>query len=286
MMTGADSPEPRRADNLLPRPPAVAGAFYPGTPARIDRALDELLAGREPVEPEPWAGAMVPHAGWVYSGRLAAQVFRRLVVPEQVVILCPNHTRSGAEWAVAPQGVWQWPGGQLASDPDLAGALADGVAGLRLDAAAHRDEHAVEVQLPILARLAPWCRVVGIAIGAGSLDALLEFGAQMAGVLRPMPRRPLLVVSSDLSHRLDEATARRLDRFALDAIETLDPARLYETVHRRRISMCGVGPCVVVMETLRRLDALGRCEQVGYTTSAEATGDTSSVVGYAGMLFG
>ena len=94
----------------------------------------------------------------------------------------------------------------------------------------------------------------------------------MAGVLRDMPERPLLVVSSDMNHFADDAQTRRLDRLALDAIDTLDPARVYETVRRNRISMCGMGPCVIVMEALRRLGCLNRCESVGYATSAEAGG--------------
>ena len=129
-------------------------------------------------------------------------------------------------------------------------------------------------------------RVVGIAVGDGSLPELLRFGGELAGVLRDMPERPLLVVSSDMNHFADDAETRRVDRLALDAIETLDPARVYETVRRNRISMCGLGPCVIVMEALRQLDCLTRCEAVGYATSAEAGGPTDRVVGYAGLLFG
>ena len=88
---------------------------------------------------------------------------------------------------MAPHGRWLFPGGHLASDPELAARLADGVAGLKLDADAHREEHAIEVHLPLLARLAPEVRVVGIAVGGGSLAELLRFGGQLAGVLRQMP---------------------------------------------------------------------------------------------------
>jgi AmmeMemoRadiSam system protein B len=94
------------------------------------------------------------------------------------------------------------------------------------------------------------------------------------------------LISSDMNHFADEARTRRLDRLALDAIESLDPRRLYETVRQHRISMCGVYPAVIVMETLRQLDRLHRCEEVGYTTSAQRTGDTRRVVGYAGLLLG
>jgi len=142
------------------------------------------------------------------------------------------------------------------------------------------------VQLPLIARLAPETRVVGIAMGGGAWPDLERFAEQLADVLGTMAERPLMIISTDMNHFADEAETRRLDRLALDALETLDPRRLFETVTDRQISMCGMAPAVVVLETLRRLGALSRRETVGYTTSAEATGDTTHVVGYAGMLFG
>ena len=108
----------------------------------------------------------------------------------------------------------------------------------------------------------------------------------MADVLAGLPNRPLLVISSDMNHYADEQETQRVDRAALDAMETLDPAELFKTVIDNRISMCGVLPAVLVMETLRRLDSLTRFESVGYATSAKVSGDPNRVVGYAGMLFG
>jgi len=269
------------------RPPAVAGSFYPGDAGEVQRMVDGFFAeAAAQLPPEAWPGVMVPHAGWVYSGRLAAAVFRRVTIPGRAIILCPRHCPQGASWAVAPHRRWLFPGGELASDPDLAVRLANAVTGLKLDAVAHHEEHAIEVQLPFLARLAPQVRVVGITVADGSLPELLRFGAELAGVLGDMPERPLLIVSSDMNHFADDTETRRIDRLALDAIANLDPARVYETVRRNHISMCGMGPCVIVMETLRQLQCLHRCELVGYATSAEAGGSTDRVVGYAGLLFG
>jgi AmmeMemoRadiSam system protein B len=268
------------------RQPAVAGAFYPGSASAVKYAVEQLFAPAKNVAQESWAGAMVPHAGWMYSGRLAAATLARITVPQTAIILCPKHRVHGARWAVAPHQRWLFPGGELASDPELAGRLASAVDGLELDEAAHRDEHAIEVQLPLLAHVAPHVRVVGITVGDSTLPDLLQFGMAMSAVLRDMPERPLLIVSSDMNHFADEAETRRLDRLALDAIQLLDPASVYDVVRKNRISMCGAAPCVVVMETLRRLDSLNRCEAVGHTTSAEVSGDTSRVVGYAGLLFG
>jgi len=139
--------------------------------------------------------------------------------------------------------------------------------------------------LPLLARLAPQIRVVGVAVGEAPLPELLQFGAEMAALLQDMPRRPLLIVSSDMNHFANDTETRCLDRLALDAIETLDPARVHQTVRSNQISMCGMAPCVVVMEALRQWGCLNRCESVGYATSAEAGGSTDRVVGYAGLLF-
>jgi AmmeMemoRadiSam system radical SAM enzyme/AmmeMemoRadiSam system protein B/AmmeMemoRadiSam system protein A len=270
------------------RPASVAGGFYPATAQAVDRALDELFPP-EP-QPEPWPGAMVPHAGWRYSGRLAAKVLSRVAIPDRVIILCPSHRPGGAEWAVAPHATWLLPGRQVASDTALARRLAEGISGLELDGLPHRHEHAIEVQLPLLARLAPDVRVVGITIRGGELSSLLRFAEQMAEVLRGMPQHPLLLISSDMSHvegyADNEAEAHRLDHLAMDAMQTLDPTQLYETVRTHRISMCGVMPAVIVMETLRQEGRLSRCELVGYTTSAQSSGETSRVVGYAGMLLG
>jgi len=270
---------------MTDRAPAVAGAFYPAQADQVRQMLDRFLA--EPATPEPWAALMTPHAGWVYSGRLAAAVWQRVKIPRQVIIFCPKHRPGGAHWAVAPHRRWLFPGGSIDGDPELIRRLADGIDHLEIDAAAHRSEHAIEVQLPILARLAPQARVVGVTIGpTENFSALERFAAQLADILASLDERPLLVISSDMNHFAGDAENRILDRIALDAIETLDPAHVFQTVRLHQISMCGLHPCVIVMETLKRLGLLNRSELVGYATSADAEGSPHRVVGYAGMLFG
>ena len=183
-------------------------------------------------------------------------------------------TAPGSCRAVVSIPIRSWPGCWPTSIP-----------GLELDAAAHAHEHAIEVQLPLLARLSPHSRVVGITIHAGELEDLQRFGEQMAGVLAGLSERPLLVISSDMNHYADDRETRRRDRMALEALASLDPRRLYRTVRDNRISMCGVLPAVVVLSALGRLNALNRCHEVGYTTSAAVSHDTQRCVGYAGMLF-
>jgi AmmeMemoRadiSam system radical SAM enzyme/AmmeMemoRadiSam system protein B/AmmeMemoRadiSam system protein A len=266
------------------RQPAVAGQFYEANPEQLSRTVDQLLSGER--RPEPWPAALVPHAGLKFSGALAAAVLRRLQIPRTVIVIGPKHTPQGMDWAVAPQQTWALPGGSVESDFMLARQLCQAIPGLEMDAAAHQGEHAIEVELPLLARLAPETRVVGIAIGHATLEDCRRFAAGLANLLRERDEQPLLLISSDMNHFATDVETRRLDALALAALERGDAGELYETVMRHSISMCGVLPAIIVLETLRFLGNRPRGERVGYATTADVTGDKRRVVGYAGMLFG
>jgi len=266
------------------RPPAVAGAFYPGSRDELVRMMNDLCRDKPP-KGERWAGALVPHAGLVYSGRIAAAVLQEVAIPQTVVVLAPNHTGKGAPWAVMPYDGWTLPGGTVPSDPDLARELADAIPDLELDAAAHQREHAIEVELPLLARLAPRSRIVGIVVSGGDLESLQQFAAGLAKALQQRADNVLLVMSSDLNHFAGDEENRRLDGLAIAAMERLDPPGLLETVRSNGISMCGVLSTVLGMETLKRLGSLNECKRVAYATSGDVSGDLDRVVGYAGMLF-
>jgi len=274
--------QPREGDAV--RPAAVAGLFYPGDPADLKRLVQGFFSDPPPAK-RRCAAVMVPHAGLAYSGPIAAAVFERAVIPETVLVIGPKHTRMGVPWAVAPQETWSIPGQSVPSDPQLARALADAVPDVQLDAAAHAKEHAIEVELPLIAHAAPDARVVGLVIGGGDLDHCLKNAAALADWLRDRIDRTLLVISSDMNHFANDAETRRVDRMALDALATLDPEHVYRVVRGENISMCGLIPAVFVLETLRRLDRLNTCEQLGYGTSGDTTGDRNRVVGYAGLLF-
>lgn len=265
------------------RPPAVAGQFYPGTANGVDEMLARLLPPER--TRENCVAALVPHAGWRYSGRLAAEVWARLYIPERVIIVGPKHHAVGSDWAVTPHRTWALPGLSLHADPELARGIAEAVPFMELDAAAHAAEHAIEVQLPIVARVASGTRVVGIVMHGGDYDTVQRAAAEFAKFLDALPQRPLLVISSDMNHYADENTTRQRDRLALDALVACDPRQLWKTVRENRISMCGIVPAVFVLETLKELGLLKRCEIVGYTTSAEVSGQTERVVGYAGAVF-
>jgi AmmeMemoRadiSam system protein B len=267
--------------SLASREPAVAGTFYPSDPQRIEKAIDQWLSGSSP-ERGSWRAALVPHAGWVYSGRIAAHVLSRVAIPATVVMLCPKHHAGGATCAVAPWGRWLFPGGSIEVDMELSAQFASEVPGFRLD----HTPHCEEVQIPLLARLAPESRLVAITVGRTDLEQVHLCGAAMAEVVRDRLDALLFVISSDMNHFANDPDTRRLDELALQSLDALDPDRLYATCLQQRISMCGVLPAAIVLSTLRCLNALHRAERVDYATSAEVSGDQQRVVGYAGMLFG
>jgi AmmeMemoRadiSam system radical SAM enzyme/AmmeMemoRadiSam system protein B/AmmeMemoRadiSam system protein A len=279
------SSAPRAMSGASGRQPAVAGAFYPGGAAELDEMVTDYLGEQSPKKSVP--AIMVPHAGFQYSGRIAAQVLKQVEIPDTVIIIGPKHTRLGVEWAVAPHEKWLIPGAELASDTELAQELVNSIPGLQLDAAAHAQEHGIEVELPFLAKLAPHAKVVGIVVGAGDLNDCRTFAAGLVEVLKKRQSlgKTLLIISSDMNHYANDTETRKLDAIAIQALEQLDPANLYETVRGHNISMCGLLPAVIVMEALKQLGKLRQAERIAYATSADASGDTSRVVGYCGMLF-
>jgi len=265
------------------RPAAVAGRFYPADAeelsSMIDGFLGDVKGGKKKVP-----AIMVPHAGLVYSGKVAGEVFSKVKIPDTVIVIGPKHTRAGVEWAVAPHKTWSIPGAEIASDMELAKKLCEAIPGLQMDAAAHQAEHGVEVELPFIAKLNPNAKVVGIAIGAGNFERCREFAAGLANVLREHDGEILLVISSDMNHYASDEENRRLDEMAIEAMETLDAERLLDTCVENRISMCGVLPAVMIMEAVKEVKGLKKADRIAYATSADTTGDKSKVVGYCGML--
>ncbi|MHB1012422.1 MAG: AmmeMemoRadiSam system protein B [Desulfobacteria bacterium] len=266
----------------MKRNPAVSGQFYPGTSAGLSRALRELT--REVDAPEPAIGVVAPHAGYVYSGAVAGEVFSSIRVPGRTVIFCPNHTGIGEDAAIMSHGAWRMPWGDVPIDEELAARLETACPLLREDASAHSREHAIEVLLPFLHRFRPGVRIVPVALGRLSLKECRELGERVADAIAEDAERPLLVASSDMSHYVPDAVARAKDRMAIDRMLALDPEGLHATVRTERISMCGVLPATVVLFAARRLGATS-ARLIRYATSGDVSRDFEQVVGYAGLAF-
>ena len=264
---------PRAERRITTRPPAVAGMFYPADDAGREALVDELFEGLSPVEAIEVQAAMVPHAGLRYSGRIAADTWRRIKMPESVLIIGPKHTADGVDWAVAPHDVWQLSDGvSMTGDVELARQIAETVPGMELDAAAHAQEHGSEVQLPILHRLAPRVRVTAIAMAGATLDELQPAAEALAGLMRRLEKPPLLVISSDMNHFADDTENRRRDRIALGALERGNPQDLLRLCAEENISMCGQIPAALVLLTLQAMGRQARYREIAYGTMRRCFG--------------
>ena len=265
------------------RLPAVAGRFYPANPQELTASVREYAKPQPENTPQPVKACLVPHAGYPFSGHVAGAVFSRIALPQKIVILGVRHFPRGASLAIFANGAWQTPLGDAPIDEALAAAIQKECPVLREDRVAHSVEHSIEVQLPFLQVLSPGFSFVPIALGSVRFDDLVAVGEGLARVLAANPG-VLLLTTSDLNHYEDDGTTRLKDKKAIDQILSLDPRGLYDVCRNEDISMCGLGPAVAMLTALRALAAT-QAEFVRYATSADVSGDTDSVVGYAGFTF-
>jgi hypothetical protein len=267
------------------RPAAVAGRFYPGDAGVLERQVSAMLdAGRASGPPVGAAIAVVaPHAGYIYSGGVAGRVFARVEVPERVIVLGPNHTGMGPRVSLVGAGRFALPGGDVPVDAELAAAVLDEVPGATSEREAHRHEHSIEVELPFLRARNPRVRIVPIVLGGLREAEAIALGEGLHRAIARVGGGVLVVASSDMSHYLPDAEARRVDQVALEPLLAFDAGRLYRTVRERDISMCGFIPATAALAYARQAGATTPA-LVGYATSAEASGDLSRVVGYAGVI--
>jgi MEMO1 family protein len=272
-------------NSTLLRHPAVAGRFYPGDPDDLRAEAREYLLQSEnsAVAPVRAIGCIAPHAGYMYSGHVAGAVFARIEIPQRCIVICPNHTGMGRPLAVMSEGAWETPLGEVAIDYELADALKRAFPALQEDSAAHRAEHAAEVELPFLQLRRSDVRFVPIAVGTGQFEALDQLGLALAEVISASSKPVLIIASSDMNHYESDAVTRAKDHQAIERILTLDPRGLYDVVKQQAISMCGYGPAVAMLTAARGLGAKS-AELVKYATSGDVSGDRKMVVGYAGVV--
>jgi MEMO1 family protein len=267
------------------RHPAVAGRFYPGDPEDLRAEAGAYLLQASSTNPDPVQalGCIAPHAGYMYSGHVAGAVFARVQVPKRCIVLCPNHTGMGRALAIMSEGAWQTPLGEVPIDADLARALKARFPALQEDFAAHRAEHAAEVELPFLLLRQPELRFVPIALGTAQFEVLEQLGKTLGDVIGVQNEPVLIVASSDMNHYESDAVTRVKDHQAIERILTLDPRGLFDVVTQQDITMCGFGPAVAMLTAARQLGAQA-AELVKYATSGDISGDRDMVVGYAGVV--
>ncbi len=304
------------------RMPAVAGTFYPADPRRLGDLVDDLLAataGAVPFDGTP-AGLLVPHAGLVYSGAVAATAWRLLAAgeagpgpapgsapgsgqapgpapgPRTAVVLGTNH---GASWldgvGVWQAGAWRTPLGDVRVDDDLAAAILALGPPFVVDREAHAGEHSIEVQLPIVRAVAPDLRIVPLAVSTGIGPDAIAAGERLGTLLagrRAAGGRVVLAISSDMAHYPAATACAEVTRHLLPAILDLDApevARLEPAIRHAGIrglvcGMCGIEPTVVGLAALTAAGA-GRGIALASATSADAGGPADRTVGYLAAAF-
>jgi AmmeMemoRadiSam system protein B len=277
------------------RRPVQAGVFYAGSASSLRKEIEgcfehQLGPGRLPEKRQNDLTQIValvcPHAGYVYSGPVAAAAYSELArhgKPNKVVIIGPNHTGMGSGISLMNEGSWETPLGEVQIDLALADAILENAPIIDMDDKAHAHEHSVEVQLPFLQYLyGNSFKFVPICMMIQDLQTGREVGEAIAKVAHEPTS--LVVASSDMTHYEPHDVASEKDRKAIRAIETLDEAALEGLVESDSISICGIGPIIAAIAYSKRRGATAG-KLLCYKTSGDISGDYSSVVGYASISF-
>ncbi|MEW6518801.1 MAG: AmmeMemoRadiSam system protein B [Thermodesulfobacteriota bacterium] len=262
------------------RSPVVANQFYPGDPLILKNALADLIP-QEAAAKKNALAVIAPHAGYIYSGAVAGETFAAVNVPEDVIILGPNHHGHGAPIALMAEGDWDMPLGRVPINSKLANLITDPV--IDRDELAHRFEHSLEVQVPFLQMLQKNLSIVPLVISHVPYSHCQAAGKAIAKAIKQYQKAVLLVASTDMTHYEPRFSASQKDHLALEQVKNLDPRGLYDTVLGQRISMCGIMPTTIVLLAALELGAR-HAQLIRYTDSGETSGDTDHVVGYAGLV--
>lgn len=262
------------------RKPAQAGVFYPANKNELNNQLSQFIkeARKEEVK-----GIVVPHAGYIYSGKVSGAVYSRIKQYPVYIIIGPNHTGLGAPVSLMSEGEWEMPAGKVKINSQLSKKILEKIKFVEDDINAHIYEHSIEVQLPFLQYLREDFSFVPIVLGDYRLSTIEKLGEGLAEIVKNFGEETLIIASSDMSHYEPDEVAREKDKQAIDKILNLEPAGLLEIVKTKQISMCGVGPVATMLFAAKKLGAK-EAELVSYQTSGQISGDYSAVVGYAGII--
>lgn len=278
------------------RRPTVANQFYEGDAealrAQIKNCfLHELGPKKLPTvnlqsHPRNILGLVCPHAGYMYSGPVAASAFYELALdgkPDTVVLMGPNHTGYGSALSLMPEGVWRTPLGDIEIDTKIANEIIHETSIVDINELAHRYEHSLEVQLPFLQFLyGSAFKIVPICFLMQDYDSAVEVGRALVEALDATSS--VVIASSDMTHYEPAKTASAKDQAALKAVADMDTKRFYETIEKQHITACGYAPITALITYAKGLNAKD-ATLLNYHNSGDITGDQSSVVGYAAVSF-
>lgn len=266
---------------MITRQPAVAGSFYSSNAIQLKNDIAGFVI--RDCDKQAVLGIISPHAGYVYSGRVAGSLYSRIKIPDTVVILAPNHTGYGVPYSIWPGGQWHTPMGDVKVDEEVVEELVRVCNLLEKDQQAHLYEHAAEVQIPFIQYFNPHIEIVVLVISARNLADLKNIGKHLSQVLKKLRPGALVIASSDMTHHESQASAGRKDKIAIGEVLALNEDTLYSKVHEMNITMCGIYPAVTMLVCSKERGAK-KAELVRYETSGDITGDYDHVVGYAGIM--
>ena len=277
------------------RLPAQAGTFYPDTEGALRTQIEQSFL--HPLGPraiptipgtrnQKLLGLIVPHAGYTYSGPVAAHSYYNLAqagIPESIIILGPNHTGLGSGVSTMTEGEWSTPLGDVPVDSGLAKEIVDSSGIVDVEDEAHKKEHSIEVQLPFLQFIYPRrFKFVPVCMMLQDLQTSLELGEAVARAAEK--HGAMVLASSDWTHYEPQQQAQSKDRKAIEEALRMDEKRFQETIEENSVSACGYGP-VTAMIHAAKLRGSKRGKLLSYQTSGDTAGDKSSVVGYAAASF-
>jgi MEMO1 family protein len=277
------------------RKPAVAGLFYESNPESLKNRIEwcyqhQIGPGRIPDkidEKRTIKGLMAPHAGYQYSGPVAAHSYLELAedgFPETVVIICPNHTGLGSGVSTMTEGAWQTPLGNVQIDEEFAIELVSQHTLMDTDPTAHLQEHSCEVQLPFLQYTSSDFMLVPVCMWMQDLETASELGEAISETSRKIGRDVVVIASTDFTHYQPQEVAKSQDKKVLEAIKAMNEKLMMKRVADLNVTMCGYGPVAASLVASKAMGA-NSSEILKYATSGDATGDYSSVVGYASAVF-
>jgi AmmeMemoRadiSam system protein B len=280
---------------LKVRPPAFAGSWYAGTHESLKKQIEEVFThklgpGSLPTVmkdgPRNIVGLVSPHAGYMYSGPVAAHGYYQLAKdgkPDVLVIFSPNHTGRGSALAAMREGVWRTPLDDLEIDTATADEILQASSIIDVDEVAHTYEHSIELQLPFLQYMyGSDFKFVPITFMMQDLESSREVGKATAKALSG--KNALVIASTDMSHYEPQERAEKKDKMALEAAVKLDEEQYYSIIESQAVSSCGYGPTIAAITASKKLGAK-KAKLLCYRTSGDITGDYSQVVGYASIAF-
>jgi AmmeMemoRadiSam system protein B len=271
------------------RKPAVSGMFYAGTARELEKQIEwcykhELGPGTIPrvnsTGPRDIVAIVAPHAGYYYSGPVAAHAYKELAddgIVDTAVIVGPNHTGYGWPVSLWAGDNWSTALGEVEIDKKCAQKLLGEV--VKADETAHLHEHSIEVQLPWLQYLYKKVKIVPIAMLAQDLETARTLGKAISR----SGGNIVIIASSDFTHYESHSVATETDNFVIEAILALDEAELYKRCESLNCTMCGYGPVASAIVAAKEMRAQ-RASLLKYATSGDTSGDFSRVVGYGSIV--